>query len=212
VAERAFRHGLHYDSGMVIPRPSAQDPQEPGGRRDWSSLDAEQKRERLLAAAGAVFASEGTDASMPSVAAAAGAGVGSVYRQFSSKEDLLAALVVRRLDTVAQDIDAALAAPGPAWPAFVSLMWTLADRQAADDVAAEALATVGGRPEVAERSRLCERRLEVLLEAARREGRLRDDASHADVRLLLAAVRATRRREPGSWRRMLELGLDGLAA
>ncbi len=63
----------------------------------WSDLDAAEKRLRLLRAAGEVFARDGLDAPMPAVAAAAGAGVGSVYRQFPSKHDLLAALVVERL-------------------------------------------------------------------------------------------------------------------
>ncbi len=34
---------------------------------------------------------------MPAIAEAAGAGIGSVYRQFPSKQDLLATLVVERL-------------------------------------------------------------------------------------------------------------------
>jgi len=192
---------------MTVPTPAAGAPPTP-----WAELGGEQKRERLLGAAGEVFAREGIEAPMPAVAAAAGAGVGSVYRQFPSKEDLLAALVVRRLDVVAADIEQALAQPGDAWDAFAGLMWQLADLQASDDVAAEAIATVSGHAEVAVRARLCEERLDVLLAAARATGRLRADASAADVRLLLAAVRATRRREPESWRRMLELGLDGLAA
>jgi AcrR family transcriptional regulator len=177
----------------------------------WTALDAEGKRERLLSAAGEVFAREGIEAPMPAVAAAAGAGVGSVYRQFPSKEDLMAALVVRRLDSVTADIEAALARGGEPWPAFVALMWELADRQASDDVVAEAMATVTEHPAVAERAWRCEQRIEALMEKSRRDGTLRADATPSDVRLLLAAVRAVRRREPERWRRMLELGLDGLA-
>ncbi len=184
----------------------------PGGGCPWSELDSEGKRERLLAAAGELFAREGIEAPMPAVAAAAGAGVGSVYRQFPSKEDLLAALVVRRLESVVRDVETALARQGEAWPVLVELMWTLADRQAADDVVAEAMATVSEHSQVAERAMHCELRLEELLSRARGEGALRTDASAADVRLLLAAVRATRRREPQSWPRMLELGLAGLVA
>jgi AcrR family transcriptional regulator len=51
----------------------------------WALLDPEAKRARLLKAAGEVFARDGLDTPMPVVAAAAGAGVGSVYRQFPSK-------------------------------------------------------------------------------------------------------------------------------
>jgi AcrR family transcriptional regulator len=195
---------------MTIPRPGAE--RSPDAACAWAELDAEQKRERLLVAAGEVFARDGIEAPMPAVAAAAGAGVGSVYRQFPSKEHLVEALVVRRLDTVTCDVEAALASPGAAWPALVELLWKLADRQAGDDVVAEAMSTVTEHPAVAERAARCEQRFEALLGAARREGALRADASARDVRLLLGAVRASRRREPDSWRRMLEIGLDGLAA
>ena len=84
---------------MVIPpaSPIADDWVEAEPERLWSALSAEQKHERILCAAGRVFAREGLDASMPVVAAEAGAGIGSLYRQFPSKHDLLAALVVRRL-------------------------------------------------------------------------------------------------------------------
>jgi AcrR family transcriptional regulator len=176
----------------------------------WAQLDAPAKRERLLAAAGEVFAREGIEAPMPTIATAAGAGIGSVYRQFPSKEDLLAALVVRRLETVLADIEIALAAAGDRWQALETLLWHLADRQASDDVVAEAMATVSEHAEVAAWASRCELRLGQLMAAARAQGDLRADAAPSDVRLLLAAVRATRRQDAGSWRRMLELGIDGL--
>jgi AcrR family transcriptional regulator len=178
----------------------------------WAELGAAGKRARLMAAAGEIFARDGIEAPMPAVAAAAGIGVGSVYRQFPSKEDLLAALVVKRLETVAVDIEEAIERGGEAWPSFVELLWELADRQASDDVVAEAVATLSAHPEVAVWHQLCEARLEQLMSGARTEGRLREDATPRDVRLLLAAVRAARRQDPEGWRRMLELGLDGLAA
>ncbi|HEY0515648.1 MAG TPA: TetR/AcrR family transcriptional regulator [Solirubrobacteraceae bacterium] len=180
----------------------------------WADLDAASKRERLLAAAGEVFAQEGIEAPMPSIAAAAGAGIGSVYRQFPSKEDLLAALVVRRLQTVLADIDAAIGAGGDPWLALRALLSHLADRQASDDVVAEAMATVSDHPEVIAWSSRCEHSLEALIASARAQGSLRADATHGDVRLLLSAVRAARRQSVGAagWKRMLELGVDGLAA
>ncbi len=69
----------------------------PGAVTCWADLGRDEKRARLLQAAGEVFAREGLDAPIPAVAAAAGAGIGSVYRQFPSKRDLLAALVSERL-------------------------------------------------------------------------------------------------------------------
>jgi AcrR family transcriptional regulator len=178
----------------------------------WASLDAQEKRARLLLAAGEVFAREGLDAPMPAVAAAAGAGVGSVYRQFPSKRDLLAALVVERLQESERGAEAALASRQDRWSALTGLLWTLAERQAGDDVLGEAMATVSEHPDVLAALEATVISLERLLAAARAEGRLRADATTLDLRLLFAATRAAAQLEAGAWRRMLELGIDALRA
>jgi AcrR family transcriptional regulator len=178
----------------------------------WSELDAGDKRARLLRAAGEVFASDGLGAPMPAIAAAAGAGVGSVYRQFPSKRDLVAALVVERLREARADARAALASPDGAWPALMVLLWTLAERQATDVVLGEAMATVSEHASVQEALAQTTEALGRLLAAAQAEGRLRGDATTLDLRLLFAATRAAAQLEPQAWRRMLELGIDALAA
>ena len=80
---------------MIIPVDATQSP---GGPREWSRLDPEAKRERLLNAATDVFARHGLDAPMSEVAEVAGAGVASIYRAFGSKHELLATLVTRRMN------------------------------------------------------------------------------------------------------------------
>jgi AcrR family transcriptional regulator len=62
-----------------------------GERRDRS--DALRNRERLLEAARAVFADQGADASLKSVAARAGLGVGTVYRHFATQDALIEAVL-----------------------------------------------------------------------------------------------------------------------
>jgi AcrR family transcriptional regulator len=176
----------------------------------WADLEAEDKRTRLLHAAGEVFARDGLDAPMPAIAAAAGAGIGSVYRQFPSKRDLLAALVVERLNDAADGARAALAGNDGPWTALTGLLWALAERQATDGVLAEAMATVSEDRSVQEARASTQEALERLLAAARGEGRLRPDATTLDLRLLFAATRAAGQLEPGAWRRMLELGIDAL--
>jgi len=178
----------------------------------WSELDAEAKRARLLAAAGEVFAREGLDAPVPAIAAAAGAGVGSVYRQFPGKRDLLAALVVERHVVVTREAEAALADPSGPWAGLVALLWAIAERQAGDDVLGEAMATVSEHPDVVAAVATTMQALEDLLDAAKAEGRLRPDATALDLRLLFAATRASRGLEEDAWRRMLELGIDALEA
>jgi len=178
----------------------------------WSELNAEEKRARLLRAAGEVFARDGLDAPMPVIAAAAGAGVGSVYRQFPSKRDLLEALVLERLEDAERGAEAALASAEGPWLALTGLLWTLAERQAADDVLGEAMATVSEHQAVNDALASTTVALERLLAAAKAEGRLRPDATTLDLRLLFAATRAAGQLEAGAWRRMLELGVDALAA
>jgi AcrR family transcriptional regulator len=147
---------------------------------------------------------------MPAIAAAAGAGIGSVYRQFPSKRDLLAALVVERLEDAEDGANDALASAAGPWAALTALLWALAERQAGDDVFGEAMATVSEDPAVRRAFEGTTDTLERLLAAARAEGRLRADATTLDLRLLFAATRAARALEPGAWRRMLELGIDSL--
>ena len=200
------REVAHYSSGMGIP---VLDELGADGRC-WSELDAQEKRARLLRAAGEVFARDGLDAPMPAIAAAAGAGVGSVYRQFPSKHDLLAALVVERLQESERGAEAALAGGGDRWTALTGLLWTLAERQAADDVLGEAMATVSEHPAVVAALRGDGDGARAPARRRARGGRLRADATTLDLRLLFAATRAAGQLEAGAWRRMLELGIDAL--
>src|SRR5271165_6325648 len=113
---------------MIIPARSA-DPTRPASTEpsecEWAALDTEAKRERLLRAAAEVFAREGLGAPMPVVAAAAGAGVASIYRQFPSKHELLAALVTRRFEQIADAARSAFAREGDCWSALTEMLWML---------------------------------------------------------------------------------------
>jgi AcrR family transcriptional regulator len=176
----------------------------------WSALSADDKRERLLSAAGDVFARHGLDAPMSEVAEAAGAGVASVYRCFPSKHELLAMLVARRMDQVTAAATDALTQPGDRWSALTDLLTGLVNNQSADNLLGEARVAVAENPEVIASSARAEQAIDEVLDAARAEGRLRADASALDMRLLFAATRAAKQVEPEHWPRMLELMIDAL--
>lgn len=55
--------------------------------------DARRNRDRILAAANQVFAARGAAASTEEVAAEAGVAIGTVFRHFPTKQDLLAAIL-----------------------------------------------------------------------------------------------------------------------
>ena len=160
-----------------------------------------------------MFAAVGLDASDErGGAAAAGSGVASIYRQFPSKHELLAALVARRLDQIADEAALAAATEGDRWSALVAMLWKIVERQAYDDFLGEARVRVGEHPNVLRATERATAALDELLAGARAEGRLRADATTLDLRLLFAATRAAKQVEPAAWRRTLELFIDALRA
>jgi AcrR family transcriptional regulator len=193
---------------MVIP---ASETHQPGrAHAQWMALDLDGKRERLLNTAGDVFARQGLDAPMADVADAAGAGVASIYRRFPSKRDLLAALVVRRMDQIALAARAARRDQRGPWTAMVDMLHTLVEGQAADDFLGDARAAVATHADVIAATDRATEALDRVMAAAREEGRLRSDATTLDLRLLFAATRAARQVEPEHWPRILQLLIDAL--
>jgi AcrR family transcriptional regulator len=72
--------------------------------------DALRNRDRLLQAARELFAERGLSVSMDEIARHAGVGVGTAYRRFASRDELIDALVDERVAEVEENIDRALAA------------------------------------------------------------------------------------------------------
>ncbi len=175
----------------------------------WSTLAPAEKRERLLRTAGDLFERGGFDTPMPAIAAAAGAGVGSLYRQFAHKDDLIAALAVKRLEEVAAEIAEALG-EHDAWPALVALIRRRGARKGSDRMLAKAIALSSGRPDVEEARARIWRGFDALLDRSRDEGRLRADATTTDLRLLFTAAIAAEELEPGASLRLVDVMLDGL--
>src|SRR5437660_10372199 len=93
-------------------RPTSARPPAAGGRAQRS--DARRNREAVIAAARKLFADEGLDAQMPDVAKAANVGVGTVYRHFANKDDLIAALAADHFDRLADKAREGLEMPD-AW-------------------------------------------------------------------------------------------------
>src|ERR1700722_5589931 len=83
--------------------------------------DAARNRQRVLKAASEVFTERGLDVSLDEVARHAGVGVGTVYRRFRTKEDLVEALFVERIEAVAALAEDAAEAPDP-WSGLASFL------------------------------------------------------------------------------------------
>lgn len=65
--------------------------------------DAARNRARILAAADAVFTAKGTGASTEDVAVRAGVGIGTVFRHFPVKQQLISAVLNERIARLARE-------------------------------------------------------------------------------------------------------------
>jgi AcrR family transcriptional regulator len=176
--------------------------------------DAERNRQRILKAASEVFTERGLDVTLDEVARQAGVGVGTVYRRFRTKEDLVEALFVDRIEEVAALAEEAAKAPDP-WSGLACFMEQAATKLAGDLGLRQLMmfATYGGDKIWYARQRnapLVTR----LVERAQAAGQLRSDLRPTDIPFLLfvltEAAQFARQVSPEIWRRYLTLVLDGL--
>ena len=178
--------------------------------------DAERNRQRILSAAGSVFAERGLGATMDDIAAHAGVGVGTVYRRYPDKQLLIDALFEQRIEELARVGEQALAAEDP-WQGLVAYLEAAIAQQAANRGLRDLLlSSTHGHDRVARaRERLAPITAQ-LLERAQKDGQLRPDLAANDVPLLYlmlgAIVDYTRDVEPAAWRRFFALVGDGLRA
>jgi AcrR family transcriptional regulator len=82
-----------------------------------ASEPASDARERILDAAREVFAADGLDAHLGSIAAKAGVGVASIYRRFGNKNDLIQEVAARHFEAILARMSVAATADDP-WEAF----------------------------------------------------------------------------------------------
>lgn len=176
----------------------------------WSSLSAAEKHARTLAVAGDLFGRDGIDVPMPVLAEAIGVGVGSLYRQVGTKDELIAELVIQRSAVLRARFLAALDEDDP-WKAL-----TVATHESVDDCIRDALSQTAWNEAAfaSEAVRVARagatEALARMVERARDVGALRDDASHEDLRLAFYAVRELSGIGPRPAHRLADLVLRGM--
>lgn len=177
-------------------------------------IDAERNLRRLLDAAARTFAEQGLHASIDEIAKRAEVGKGTVFRRFPTKEHLIAAILVQRLEDTRRSAEALLDAPD-AGAALREFMVQGARMQAEDRGFFEAVAQSEIVDEhVYESKQKLIGATSALLARAQREGAVRDDVTAEDVFMMTcAAVQAAapfHGSAPELWRRYLDLACDGL--
>jgi AcrR family transcriptional regulator len=157
------------------------------------------------------MAQQGLDTQMEEIAREAGVGVGTVYRHFPNKDELVEALATERFERLR---DLALEALGKddAWKAFEDFIRASAQIQTEDRALSEALVS---RPETMTRAAESVDMLHLVdqvLKRAQKAGVVRKDADARDIPMIMCALAGTFRNPHADADRYMGIVLDGLRA
>jgi AcrR family transcriptional regulator len=178
--------------------------------------DASRNRERLVSSARELFAARGADVTVEEVTRHAGVGMGTLYRHFPTKDELVDAVLE---DAFGEWVDAARRAlddPDP-WNGFRAYLEHALSLHAANRALKDAVA---GRDAARPRAEAMRARIRPLLRQlvtrAQEQGALRADFAIEDLPLVFwssdRVIDATAEVNPQVWRRYLGFVLDGLRA
>ena len=172
--------------------------------------DAQRNRAALLTAALEAFQERGSAASLEDIARRAGVGVGTLYRHFPTRQDLIEAVYVDEVESLCRS--AGDGEGGTSWDALVQwfdrFVHYVATKRALVD---EMVATIGMDSPV---FRTCHEAIfaagEPLLARAQADGHVRPDVTFHDAIRIVSGVSMIRNSTPEEVRRVLAFALDGL--
>ena len=180
--------------------------------RSTRRADAVRNRTSILEAARQLVTEQGTEVAMGEIARAAGVAVGTLYRHFPNKADLLAAVVNEYVEILAEDaqdawarVEAGRADAAQELLEFLERALEMIARSHTAKVVARAL---GAEVDYAEPETRAIEALERLIEAGREDGRLRSDLTVSDLYILMVFYPGDG--SVGVRRRWLELIRPGL--
>ncbi|MFF3514372.1 TetR/AcrR family transcriptional regulator [Streptomyces sp. NPDC002573] len=178
--------------------------------------DAVRTRKLLVTAAAEAFAEQGTEVSVSEIAERAGIGKGTVFRHFTTKDDLLAAIVTEKMYRLAETGERLMHVEDPA-EALCDFMSAAIELQVEDRAFCQVVHGVANEhPEVHRSQENLESVTETLTDRARRHGAIREDITGQDILLLMSGIYLTASRlqdtQPHLWQRYLRLVFDGMQA
>ena len=150
--------------------------------------DAERNRQRLISAAQALFRERGLDVGVAEIAQRAGVGRGTLFRNFPTKQDLIAAIVIERMKEATEYGRTLLDAPD-AGEALFGFLEEIVGRQQLDRCLFDAVAdTFLANEEIRAAHAAVLRGLDDLLTRAKEAGAVRSDVGAMDVLMLVKGV------------------------
>jgi AcrR family transcriptional regulator len=161
----------------------------PMEERRTMRADAERNRRRLLDAATQMFCERGLDVGVGEIAQQAGVGRGTLFRNFPSKEHLIAAIVVERMQDSITRGRAALEATDDPGQALFDLIEQSVGRSQTDRALFDAIAeTWLANDEIREIHAELIGVLDALVRRAQDAGVVRTDVSAVDVLMMVKGV------------------------
>jgi AcrR family transcriptional regulator len=178
--------------------------------------DAKRNHEQIVAAARPLFARLGVDVSVDEITKRAGVGMGTLYRHFPTKDDLVDAVLEDAFGEFLQLATVSTAEPD-GWRGISLYLEGALALHAANRGLKDVLATrAHGRERAAAMRRRLRPLLVELVERAQAQGTLRADVSADDLPVLVwggdGVIDCGASASPEIWRRYLGIVLDGLRA
>jgi AcrR family transcriptional regulator len=149
--------------------------------------DARRNRARILAAAEDVFAEHGASASTEEVARRAGVAIGTVFRHFPTKDDLLRAIMKDLLERLTGQVSQ-LAAEGDPAAALFEFFTSMVAQAAAKKTVVDLLAATGTDVQVTAAVQALRDGIGQLLAQAQQVGSVRGDVQIAEVMALITST------------------------
>ncbi|MFE6030677.1 TetR/AcrR family transcriptional regulator [Streptomyces niveus] len=153
--------------------------------------DAVRNRKRILVAAGEQITAHGPDVGMDEIAAAAGVAVGTLYRHFPTKTDLVAAVVAEYVAHVADDAEAALArvtAGEHPLDELTAFLGRVVEQSATDRAVKAAAQTLGAQPGNRADEDRAGSAVAALIRAGQSDGDVHPDVTVNDIYLLFSTA------------------------
>lgn len=174
--------------------------------------DVVRNRARVLAAARVLFSRHGVAVQMHEVAAEAGVGIGTVYRHFSSRDELIEAAAEQRFAEIEEFAQAECLtdSEGQGLIRYLRHVGEVLERDQGLTVAIESVRGFRTSAPLAEARAHLQEALARLIEQGRDAGVVRDDCVVSDAYMITGSISAVIRTGSGDWRRLLELTFEGL--
>jgi AcrR family transcriptional regulator len=176
--------------------------------------DARRNRERIMTAAGELFARLGREAQMEQIAERCGLGMGTLYRHFPNKQALLTAMVRERFQGMAELANAAeqLSDPRESFETIVRDYLEAAEGDASFQFALMDARNVDWGDVAKEKTQFVET-VSRIIDRAVTAGQIREDLTFSDFTLLTHGAMSIMYFKPAGnsdWRRHLDLALTGI--